>query len=131
MEIGVSEAKVYGDELLKWGVDPSDLVLEGRSLNTWQNAQYSAAWLDEHPEDQVVLVTSGFHLRRAVLYFEHFGVRALPVRSDFESAQVRPWPQAMNFLLMDLVLHEYAGLWRTRIYNVLGWDVAAKAPRAI
>jgi hypothetical protein len=37
----------------------------------------------------------------------------------------------MNFLLTDLVLHEYAGLWRTRIYNVLGWNVAAKAPRAI
>jgi uncharacterized SAM-binding protein YcdF (DUF218 family) len=131
LQIGVSEAKVYGDALLKWGVDPSDLVLEGRSLNTWQNAQYCAAWLDEHPEDQVVLVTSGFHLRRAVLYFEHFGVRVLPVRSDFESAEVRAWPLAQNFLLLDLALHEYAGLWRTRIYNVLGWNVAAKAPRAI
>jgi uncharacterized SAM-binding protein YcdF (DUF218 family) len=130
-EMGVSEAKVYGDALLKWGVDPSDLVLEGRSLNTWQNAQYCAAWLDEHPEDQVVLITSGFHLRRAVLYFEHFGVRALPVRSDYESARVRPWPTAQNFLLTDLVVHEYLGLWRTRIYNVLGWNVAAKAPRAI
>jgi uncharacterized SAM-binding protein YcdF (DUF218 family) len=130
-EVGVSEAKVYGDALLKWGVDPSDLVLEGRSLNTWQNAQYCAAWLDEHPEDQVVLVTSGFHLRRAVLYFEHFGVRVIPVRSDFESAGVHPWPLAQNFLLTDLALHEYAGLWRTRIYNVLGWNVAAKAPHAI
>jgi uncharacterized SAM-binding protein YcdF (DUF218 family) len=131
VEIGVSEAKVYGDALLKWGVDPSDLVLEGRSLNTWQNAQYCAAWLDEHPQDQVVLVTSGFHLRRGVLYFEHFGIRPLPVRSDFEGAQVRPWPQAQNLLLMDIALHEYAGLWRYRIYNVLGWNVAAKAPRAI
>lgn len=130
-EMGVSEARVYGDALLKLGVDPSDLVLEGRSLNTWQNAQYCAAWLDEHPEDQVVLVTSGFHLRRAVLYFELFGVRVLPVRSDFLSARVRPWPLAQNFLALDLALHEYAGLWRTRIYNVLGWNVAAKAPRAI
>src|SRR3569833_1053593 len=130
-EVGVSEAKVYGDQLLKLGVDPSDLVLEGRSLNTWLNAQFCAAWLDEHPEDQVILVTSGFHLRRGALYFEHFGVRALPVRSDFVGAAVRPWPQAYNFLLMDLALHEYAGLWRYRIYNVLGWNVAAKAPRAI
>lgn len=130
-EIGVSEAKVYGDALLRLGVDPSDLVLENRSLNTWQNAQYSAAWLDEHPQDQVILVTSGFHLRRAVLYFEHFGVRALPVRSDFVSARVVPWPLAQNFLLTDLALHEYAGLARTRIYDVLGWNVAAKAPHAI
>jgi uncharacterized SAM-binding protein YcdF (DUF218 family) len=130
-QAGVSEAKVYGDELLKIGVDPSDLVLEGRSLNTWQNAQYCAAWLDEHPEDQVVLVTSGYHLRRGALYFSHFGIRALPVRSDFVSAQVGPLPQAFNFLLMDLALHEYAGLWRYQVYNVLGWNVAAKTPRSI
>jgi uncharacterized SAM-binding protein YcdF (DUF218 family) len=130
-EMGVSEAKVYGDALLKWGVDPSDLVLEGRSLNTWQNAQYCAAWLDEHPEDQVILVTSGFHLRRAVLYFEHFGVRVAPVRSDFESAGVHPWPLAQNFVLTDLALHEYAGLWRYQVYNVLGWNPAAKSPRSI
>jgi len=130
-EAGVSEAKVYGDELLRGGVDPSDLVLEGRSLNTWQNAQYCAAWLDEHPEDQVVLVTSGYHLRRGVLYFSHFGIRALPVRSDFVSALAGPLPQAFNFLLMDVALHEYAGLWRYRIYNVLGWNVAAKTPRSI
>jgi uncharacterized SAM-binding protein YcdF (DUF218 family) len=131
IEAGVSEAKVYGDALLRAGVDPSDLVLEGRSLNTWQNAQYCATWLDEHPQDQVVLVTSGFHLRRGLAYFAHFGIRALPVRSDFLSAQVGPLPQAYNFLAMDLALHEYAGLWRYRIYNMLGWNVTAKAPRAI
>jgi uncharacterized SAM-binding protein YcdF (DUF218 family) len=31
----------------------------------------------------------------------------------------------------DLALHEYAGLWRYRIYNLLGWNVAARAPRTI
>ena len=119
---GVSEAKVYGDALLKLGVDPSDLVLESRSLNTWQNAQYCAAWLDAHPQDQVILVTSGFHIRRAVVYFAYFGIRALPLRSDFLSTQVRPWPEGQNFLAMDLALHEYAGLWRYEIYNALGWN---------
>jgi uncharacterized SAM-binding protein YcdF (DUF218 family) len=128
---GVSEARVYGDALLKVGVDPSDLVLERRSLNTWQNAQYCAAWLDEHPQGQVLLVTSGFHLRRGVLYFAHFGVHVLPVRSDFVSAPAAPMPQAHNFLLMDLALHEYAGLWRYRIYSMLGWNSAAQLPRSI
>jgi uncharacterized SAM-binding protein YcdF (DUF218 family) len=130
-EAGVSEAKVYGDQLLNIGVDPSDLVLEGRSLNTWQNAQYCAAWLDEHPEDQVVLVTSGYHLRRAVLYFSHFGIRVLPVRSEWMGGPASPLPQASHFLGMDLALHEYVGLWRYQVYNVLGWNVAAKAPRSI
>jgi uncharacterized SAM-binding protein YcdF (DUF218 family) len=131
IEAGVSEAKVYGDALLRAGVDPADLVLEGRSLNTWQNAQCCAAWLDEHPQEQVVLVTSGFHLRRGLLYFAHFGIRALPVRADYVGAHVGALPQAYNFLLTDFALHEYAGLWRYRIYNVLGWNVAAKTPRAL
>jgi uncharacterized SAM-binding protein YcdF (DUF218 family) len=130
VELGVSEAKVYGDALLRAGVDPADLVLEGRSLNTWQNAQYCAAWLDEHPQDEVVLVTSGFHLRRGVVFFAHFGVRALPVRGDYAGAHVSLLPRAYNFLVTDLALHEYAGLWRYRIYNMLGWNVAAKTPRA-
>ncbi len=106
-------------------------MLEGRSLNTWQNAQYCAAWLAEHPQDQVVLVTSGFHLRRGALYFAHFGIRTLPVRADYVGAQFSLLPQAYNFLALDLALHEYAGLLRYRLYNVLGWNIAAQAPRAI
>jgi uncharacterized SAM-binding protein YcdF (DUF218 family) len=49
-------------------------------LNTWQNAQLCAAWLQSHPQDQIVLVTSGVHVRRSLLYFGHFGVRAMGVR---------------------------------------------------
>jgi uncharacterized SAM-binding protein YcdF (DUF218 family) len=79
----------------------------------------------------VVLVTSGFHLRRSVLYFSHFGVQAQAVRADYVGAQLSPLPQAFNFLALDLALHEYAGLWRYRIYNLFGWNAEARNPRAI
>jgi uncharacterized SAM-binding protein YcdF (DUF218 family) len=128
---GASEAKVYGEILTKTGVDPADLVIEDRSMNTWQNAQFCEAWLRDHPQDQVVLVTSGFHLRRALLYFAHFGIRAVPVRADYVDAIVTPVPQAYNFLLTDLALHEYTGLLRYRVYNLLGWNVQARNPRAL
>jgi uncharacterized SAM-binding protein YcdF (DUF218 family) len=125
---GVSEAKVYGAVLTKVGVDPGDLVIEGRSLNTWQNAQFCAAWLNDHPQDQVILVTSGLHLRRSILYFSHFGIRALPARADYVGATMSPVPVAYNFLLMDLALHEYAGLVRYRVYEMLGWNSEAQHP---
>jgi uncharacterized SAM-binding protein YcdF (DUF218 family) len=128
---GASEAKVYGAVLVQIGVDPTDLVLEGRSLNTWQNAQYCAAWLNDHPQDEVLLVTSGLHLRRSILYFSHFGIRALPVRADYAAAVVSPLPQAYNFLLTDLALHEYTGLLRYRVYELLGWNVKAQHPGAV
>jgi uncharacterized SAM-binding protein YcdF (DUF218 family) len=130
-KLGVSEAKVYGAVLTKVGVDPGDLVVEGRSLNTWQNAQFCAAWLNDHPQDQVILVTSGLHLRRSILYFSHFGIHALPARADYVGANMSPLPVAYNFLLMDLALHEYAGLVRYRVYEMLGWNIKAQHAGAL
>jgi uncharacterized SAM-binding protein YcdF (DUF218 family) len=129
--LGASEAKVYGAVLVKVGVAPADLVLEGHSLNTWQNAQFCAAWLNDHPQDQVILVTSGLHLRRSVLYFSHFGVHALPARADYVGAMVGPFPLARNFLLMDLELHEFAGLLRYHVYEMLGLNIEARRPGAL
>jgi uncharacterized SAM-binding protein YcdF (DUF218 family) len=130
-KLGVSEAKVYGAVLVKAGVDPADLVMEGRSLNTWQNAQFCAAWLNDHPQDQVILVTSGLHLRRSILYFAHFGVHAVPEPGDYVGAALAPLPLSFNFVLMDLALHEYAGLVRYHVYEMLGWNIKAERPGAL
>jgi uncharacterized SAM-binding protein YcdF (DUF218 family) len=125
---GTSEAAVYGAVLRQLGVDPADLVLEERSLNTFQNAQYTAPLLQAHKVDQVLLVTSGVHLRRSLLYFGHFGVVARPVRADHVSPQMAPLPLSYNFLVTDLVLHEYAGVVRYYVYQLMGWNVQAKQP---
>jgi uncharacterized SAM-binding protein YcdF (DUF218 family) len=130
-QLGASEARVYGAVLAKVGVDPADLVIEGRSLNTWQNAQFCAAWLNDHPQDQVILVTSGLHLRRSILYFSHFGVRVLAARADYVRASMNLMPLAYNFLLTDLALHEYGGLLRYRVYELLGWNIKAERPGAL
>ena len=128
---GTPEARIYGKVLLESGVAAADLVLETNSLNTWQNAQYCAAWLSAHPQDEVVLVTSGFHLRRGTLYFTHFGMRPIPVRGDFVDAIIGPIPTSQNFLLMDIALHEYLGLARYHVYNLMGWNVQAAKPGSI
>jgi uncharacterized SAM-binding protein YcdF (DUF218 family) len=122
---GAAEATVYGSLLQRLGVDPADLLLESRSLNTWQNAQYTAALLESHAADQVILVTSGYHLRRSVLYFGHFGIHGQPVRADWVSAQASVIPLSYNFLLTDMAIHEYVGVWRNYLYEALGWNVSA------
>lgn len=122
---GATEAEVYGALLQRLGVDSSDLLLETRSLNTWQNAQYTAALLTAHPADQVFLVTSGLHLRRSVLYFGRFGIHGQPVRADSVSALSSVIPVSYNFLLTDLAIHEYVGVWRYYVYEAMGWNAAA------
>jgi uncharacterized SAM-binding protein YcdF (DUF218 family) len=123
---GASEGTVYGALLQRLGVESSDLLVEGRSLNTWQNAQYTAALLKSHPADQVFLVTSGIHLRRSVLYFNQFGIRGQPVRADEVSAMLSAVPLAYNFLLTDLAVHEYTGVVRYWVYEAMGWNVSAE-----
>lgn len=128
---GHTEAAVYGAALQQMGVDAGDLLLEERSLNTFQNAEYTAPLLQSHKVDQVFLVTSGLHLRRSLLYFAHFGVTAQPVRADHVSPITTPLPLSYNFLVTDLALHEYAGVVRYHVYEFMGWNVQAKKPGAL
>jgi uncharacterized SAM-binding protein YcdF (DUF218 family) len=128
---GPSEAELYAAALLRLGAVLDDLINEDRSLNTWQNAQFTAAILQEHAGADVVLVTSGLHLKRSVQYFAHFGVRAVPVRGDYAMASVTWLPNSYNVLLTEFALHEYIGLLRYRVYNLLGWNVKAARPGSV
>ena len=127
---GHSEAEIYGDLLLRLGVAAADLQREPRSMNTWQNAQFSRPILAADRAGQVVMVSSAWHLPRARLYFAHFGLNPLPVRADLLRAHPGWWPQAQNLLLTDLAWHEYAGVLRYRVYEAMGWNAAAVKPGA-
>lgn len=129
--LGRPEALVYAGNLQRLGVDAADLLLEPRSMNTWQNAQFSGPLLQAYGADRVLLVSSGYHLRRGLLYFAHFGVHAGAVRADYVDG-VRSWlPLSYNFAMADLALHEYAGIARYRVYNAMGWNVRATKPGAL
>lgn len=129
--LGESEAAIYAGDLQRLGVDAADLLLEPRSMNTWQNAQFSGPLLKSWGADRVLLVSSGFHLRRGLLYFSHFGIQAMPVRADYVDGVMSWWPQSYNFTMADLALHEYAGIARYQFYNAMGWNVQATKPGAL
>lgn len=128
---GTAEATVYAAYLQNLGIESADLVLESKSLNTWQNAQFTAAILRAQTHDSVLLVTSGVHLTRSLLYFQQAGVTATPVRADYLSA-VSSWvPISYNFLVTDLALHENLGVLRYRLYNRLGWNSSVTKPGSL
>lgn len=129
--LGPSEAAIYASNLQRLGVDAADLLFEPRSMNTWQNAQFSGPLLKAYAADRVLLVSSGFHLRRGMLYFAHFGIHATPVRADYVSGVLSWWPLSYNFAMTDLALHEYVGIARYRFYNAMGWNVQATQPGSL
>lgn len=75
------EAQEVKKLLIALGVDAARVTLEDQSLNTDENARFSAALLNPQPGQRWLLVTSGFHMPRAMGLFEKagFNVVAYPV----------------------------------------------------
>jgi len=116
----VSEAAVYALMLRRLGVPVSDLVTEEQSRNTWENAKFSRPLIQAAHADTVLLVTSGTHMYRSLMYFSHFGINAVPVRADYLSVEFHALPTFYNFVVMDVVMHEYAGIARYYVYQWMG-----------
>lgn len=126
----VAEADVYARELMALGVPTEHIVRERTSANTWQNARNSSAIIG-HDRSRVVLVTSGLHLTRSLIYFRHFGVVAEGLPSDRLRA-TRGWlPSTFNLLLVEVILHERIGVLRYHLYNRMGWNDASIDPVSI
>ncbi|MGO4700178.1 YdcF family protein [Dyella sp. 2RAB6] len=117
---GAPEAAVYRDALVRAGVPAADVLVEERSLSTFHNAQYSKPMLDAYAPQRTVLVTSGLHMRRSLLYFDHFGIEPTPVRGDLVEPLWSFYPLSWNFTVTDAALHEYVGIARFHVYNALG-----------
>jgi uncharacterized SAM-binding protein YcdF (DUF218 family) len=67
--------------LTQLGVDPARVTLEDRSRNTIENARFTAQIVHPQPGQRWLLVTSAFHIPRAMALFERegFDVIAYPV----------------------------------------------------
>lgn len=119
---GKSEAKTYQENLLSLGINSKDILLETQSTNTFQNARFSSYLLKKHYNEQILLVSSGLALKRALLYFAFFNIYPKPIASDFITIPIAKYPLGYNLAMNDFAIHEYIGILRFYIYNFLGWN---------
>lgn len=119
----ISEAQLMADILVSVGVPRSAMVLEERSRNTHDNAVYTAQLLRDQQLDSVLLVTSAFHMRRALACFAAQGVSPIAVPTDHRHtlrAGKRPsWlPTVDGLKATSTAVHETVGYWS---YRLRGW----------
>lgn len=69
----LSEAYYLAELLKEQGVPASDLILEASSRDTRENAVFTAALFDRPFDIDIILVTSAFHMPRALKLFEAAG----------------------------------------------------------
>jgi uncharacterized SAM-binding protein YcdF (DUF218 family) len=87
--------------------------IEDQSIDTWENARFSADILHRDGINSVYLVTSSWHMRRALLAFEGIGLTVTaaptpldaPMRLDFTDFL----PRASVWLNGYYALHEWIG----------------------
>ena len=80
--------KTIFDEL---GLSGRSIVYEGKSRNTTENALFSHELVKPDPTQKWVLMTSAFHLPRAVALFETAGWNVIPYPVDYHLS-----PQGFN-----------------------------------
>lgn len=87
----ISEAQCMFNELVALGIEPSRILLEEEATSTKENFRYSLALIEEREgklPKKVGVVSSEFHLYRAKMLANHFGVEAVTIpalSSDGES----------------------------------------------
>lgn len=89
---------------------------EDRSINTWQNAQFSAHILQAAGIDSVYVVTNAWHMRRALLAFRATSLKVTAAPTDPDPPIGPEWedfvPRASSWQVCWFALHEWVGyLW--------------------
>ncbi|MGH8457637.1 MAG: YdcF family protein, partial [Stenotrophobium sp.] len=69
------------------GLDPKRLILENRSRNTWENAVFSKALVHPQAGEHWLLVTSAWHMPRAIGCFRAAGWPVIAYPVDYMSTR--------------------------------------------
>jgi len=84
------------------GIDRARLVLENRSRDTYENAIYSKQLAEPKPGETWLLVTSAFHMPRAVGTFRAAGFPVVPWPVDYRTAGTEGFGLAEDNVLDSL-----------------------------
>ncbi len=110
----IREADFVADLYQEMGVSKNRLLLEREARNTWENAKYTMEMVTPKPDDNWILVTSAFHMPRAVGAFRRVGWETIPYPVDFNTKQELSFPSPLDFAIgissISHALHEWTGL---------------------
>lgn len=78
------ETEVMKQLLIELGVDEKSIITDVRSRDTYENALYVKEISEKKSFKRVALVTSAYHMPRAVEAFKNAGVEVVPYPTDFK-----------------------------------------------
>ena len=125
LDVGVREADELATFMILAGVKPEDIVIENKSRNTHESAVEVGALLKEIPgPKRLLLITSGYHLRRARACFAKAGLQVdifstNPLAFDGNlSLDMIIVPKAEAFGVWHSLFKEWTGM---IVYKLVGY----------
>jgi uncharacterized SAM-binding protein YcdF (DUF218 family) len=112
---GYVEAKFALRVLESLGVPRGRIMLEGQSRNTVENAVYSKALVQPKPNERWLLVTSAYHMPRAIGVFRKANFPVEPYPVDWHTRSVADAlhlfaSMSEGLQRTDMAMHEWIGL---------------------
>ena len=119
-----TESEAARSVLEEWGVPDSAILVETKSQNTAENGIFSRDMLAARGIHRALLVTSAYHMPRAVAAFRKAGLDVVPSPTDYSTGWPNPdlpfrfLPDAEALHYSTEALREYIGLF---VYRIRGW----------
>jgi uncharacterized SAM-binding protein YcdF (DUF218 family) len=110
---GLTEAQMARQFFLEQGIAEDRIQLESRSRTTRENAQQVAQLLGPRCQQPWLLITSAWHMPRAMEEFQKTGCRITPYPADYRTGNYTPWTEyslAHSLVLWQVALHEWLGI---------------------
>ncbi len=92
------------------GIDPKQIIALPKPKDTIEEAKAIKKLLGDKP---FILITAAYHMPRAMMIFEHEGLRPIPAPTDFMRDSKWFWlkyPEAKYLRYTERALHEYIGI---------------------
>jgi uncharacterized SAM-binding protein YcdF (DUF218 family) len=110
-----SEAEIAKKFLLSLGVKENHLLIETKSKDTYENAQYTKEICEQHNIKRILLVTSALHMKRSVMLFHKFFHDITPYSTGYKTLRIGYdilsfLPDAGNMSDISLATKEYLGI---------------------
>ncbi|WP_158027278.1 YdcF family protein [Labilibacter marinus] len=120
------EGEYMGDFLSTLGISKDSILVEAKSRNTHENAQETMKVLKDAylEKGNYLLVTSGFHMKRAMGCFKKEGIQVTPYSTDLLRGNLPPeiWevftPSATALATWERLFREWVGY---VVYKIKGY----------
>ena len=122
---GLHEADQLKEVLVKWGIPAEDIIVENKSKNTYENAQFTGDMLRQYKyKKKFLLITSALHMPRAAACFKKQNLEFDVFTTDHYSMKNTEFtfdqllPSINCFVMWEVYLKEVIGY---TVYSLRGY----------